>query len=114
MTRVKDDAELLKPITEAMEIHRPIALIHAVESGRNEFLLHFSEIDPMLDKPYAWGILMSDLLDHIAAAYVGHGYRTEREARDRILRAMKKENQLKEDDPSRGGQTGATLRPKAN
>lgn len=115
MTRVKDDDELRNRFTGGrVEIDRPVLIVHTVESGRNEFILNFSELDPMLDKAYAWGILLSDILDHAAAAYVGHGHRSERDVRDRIMRALKKENQLKEDDPTRGGQTGATLRPKAN
>jgi len=115
MSRVKDDPELLDEIGSGpKQIHRPIIVIHAHETGKQEYLLHLTELDKMMNDPRVWGIVLSDLVDHIASAYVQQTGRDERDIRETITRVMRDESRFKDKDPSRGRMRGATLMPKAN
>ena len=77
-----------------------------------QFRLNISEIDPMHSTPAVFGILLSDLLDHIAADYAGVSNRDERDIRVSILKIMRDEDRFKEKDPCRGSSRGVTIMPK--
>lgn len=119
MSRVKEDASLIEGIIpgEPTQIHRPVIVVHQVStpSGlKQQYLMHLTELDPMMTDPRVYGIILSDLVDHIAAGYAQNSDRDERDIRELLMRTLKDENRFKEKDPSRGKLIGATLRPKAN
>ena len=60
--------------------------------------------------PIIPGILLSDVLDHLAhALHQAIPERDERDIRSDILRVMKAEDHLKEKDSARGGMEGGLL-----
>ena len=116
MDRIKDDQTLKDTLNEHGQtfIHNPIIVVQTVEGGKQQYFIHPTNLDPMMNEPTLFGILLSDLVDHITAAYAPlHGGR-ERDLRDHIIKTLKRENQLKDEQPGRGSQRGAMIMPKSN
>ncbi len=95
------------------EIERPIIIVHKIEGGAVRFEISISEmLDPAnMIGPVIPGILLSDLLDHLAHAY--HQMvpdRAEQDIRADILKAMRDEDRFKKNDPSRSGMAGGLVR----
>jgi len=61
-----------------------------------------------------FGVVLSDLLDHIARAYHQATGRDERAIREAVLKVMRDEDRFKARDPSRGSMSGATVFPQRN
>jgi len=116
MNRVKDDDNLRHALHQhgPTPIHDPIIIVHGLEGNRQQYILHLENLDQMMQEPKLFGIVLSDLLDHIAAAYNRSNGRDERDIRDTIMRVMRDESRFKDKDPRRGNMLGATIRPKAN
>jgi hypothetical protein len=106
--------------TKAHNIERPIIIVHKIgDQGALRFVIDLAEmIRPETTigpgettvGPGAPGIILSDLLDHIAHAY--HQIvpdRDEREIRSDILKVMRDEDRFKEKDPSRSGMEGGLV-----
>lgn len=115
MDRVQNDDSLIPPDGQPPNfIERPIIIVHNIGGGRQGYILNLTELDPALNEPGAYGIVLSDLLDHIAAAYYRTTGRDERDIRAQIAKVMKDEDCFKEKDPSRGRMKGATIMPPKN
>jgi hypothetical protein len=104
--RVKGDPTL-RPKGGAKVLQRPVVIID--QSGREtyQFLIFPDSIDAHLTKPEVFGVLLSDLLDHIASTYSSLAGKDEAATRTRILQTMLDEDALKQSDPSRGNPKGA-------
>jgi hypothetical protein len=111
--RVQDDDSLIPPGGDPSGfIRNPIIIVHKIDDGSIRYLLSLGEIDEHLDDPRAVGILLSDLLDHLAAAYQTTTNRDQRDLRAAIFKVMRDEDRFKEKDPSRGTARGATIWPR--
>lgn len=113
MDRVTEDDDL-KEIAGRTILYRPIIIVEATEDGKQQYRLHLAELDQMMNKPKLYGIVLSDLLDHIAAAYHQISGRDARDVRYYILKTLRDEDRFKDKDPSRGRQRGATIMPPRN
>ena len=117
--RIKDDEDLKQLISAAgpIIIDEPVLVVHNVQTNGKkvqQYLLHLSTLDPLMQEPKLWGILLSDLCDHIADAYHRTTGRDVRDLRATIMKVMRDEDRFKQADPARGGQIGAMVLPKAN
>lgn len=110
MDRVRED-ESLKDEAGRIVLYRPIIIVEAAQAGKQQYRLHLTELDQMMNEPQLYGIILSDLLDHIAAAYARQSDRDQRDIRYEILKVMRDEDRFKDKDPSRGGLRGATIMP---
>jgi hypothetical protein len=91
-------------------VEKPIIIVHEVDGGKQQYLILPTILDPLLSKPTMFGIVLSDLLDHIAAAYAHIANADERALRDKIMRVMRDENRFKDEDPKRAsGRSNKTL-----
>lgn len=110
MDRVTED-DGLKDVHGQTIIYRPIIIIEHTDDAKCQYRLHLSELDPLMKEPKLYGIMLSDLLDHIAAAYSQLSARDPRDVRNEIFKVMRDEDRFKEKDPSRGAQRGTTIMP---
>jgi hypothetical protein len=86
----------------------PIILVHQKEEGIG-FAIDLANLDPTSNNPTLFGILLSDLLDHITHAYHLTTGRDERDIRASITKVMRDEDRFKEKDPGRCGMKGAMI-----
>lgn len=94
-------------------ITSPIIIVHA-KGDKQQYLIFPDQLDPMLNDPRIYGIILSDLLDHIATAYSQMTGRAQKDVRHQISSVMRKENRLKDENPARGDMVGKTILPKRN
>jgi Domain of unknown function (DUF5076) len=113
MNRVQEDDEL-KEAAGITIIYRPIIVIEQTDDNEQLYRLHLGEIDPLGNEPQLYGIILSDLLDHIAAAYHRTTGRDERDIRYDIMKVFKDEDRFKTNDPKRGGSRGTMQSPIVN
>jgi hypothetical protein len=110
--RVKDDPTLRpQDPTQDERISAPVIIVHKV-LGDYQFLIFPAEVDPPVTDPRAFGILISDIIDHIARCYYDVTGMDERLIREGILRIVRDEQRFKDKDPTRGHSRGTTLMPK--
>jgi hypothetical protein len=105
--RIRDDDTLERPTSGYVE--EPAIIVHRTDDGKFGYIIQPTIVDNLGNKPSLFGILMSDLLDHIAAAYKGISGRDERDIRAQIFKVMRDEDRFKEKDPTRGDQRGKTF-----
>ena len=111
--RVQDDDSLIPPGGDPSGFIRdPIIIVHKNDEGSIRYIISLGDTALGLDDPRAAGILLSDLLDHLAAAYQSTTSRDQRDLRAAILTVMRAEDRFKEKDPARGNPKGATLWPR--
>lgn len=110
MSRITED-ESLKDIQGRTILYRPIIIVEATDDGKQQYRLHLTELDPFLNAPTLFGILLSDLVDHISAAYATVSNRNERDLRAHIFKVMRDEDRFKEKNPSRGRARGTIIMP---
>ncbi len=108
--RIQED-ELLRELAEDNIVRRPIIIVD-VEGDKHRYRLFLAEVDQLTHQPKMFGIIMSDLLDHLAAAYRYATGRDERDIRQEILRVMKDEDRFKAKEPDRGKLRGLSVGPK--
>jgi hypothetical protein len=114
MNRIKDDDSVLKGIEPgAHYIEQPIVVVHMI-AGNLRFILSINELDETASDPRVFGILISDMIDNIAAAYRHQTGWDEDEIRRKIMKAVVDENRFKEEDKDRVQMRGATIFPKRN
>lgn len=111
--RIKHDPTLSMP-QDGQRIDRPVIIVHQVAGNRTQYLVFLQEIDPSLSDPRAAGIILSDLVDHIARGYHDVTGNDERLIRESIYKVMRDEERFKQRDPARGGSTGRTEIPRRN
>jgi Domain of unknown function (DUF5076) len=108
--RVKEEASILKDHLGRTIIYRPIIIVEKLKTDDGHVIfLHPREIDPACNDPTMFGILLSDLLYHIAAAYHRLTGRDERDVRSQLLKTLRDEDRFKDKDPSRGDMVGAVF-----
>jgi hypothetical protein len=111
--RIQDDDSLIPPGGEMSGFFRnPIIIVHQIEDGSLRYVISLGPIDENLDDPRVAGVLLSDLLDHLAASYKGTTGRDQRDLRAAIFKVMRDEDRFKEKDPSRWAARGATVWPR--
>jgi hypothetical protein len=88
-------------MSERIEIHNPI-FIAELEGDYNKFII------PGPHDPILYGVAISDLLDHLAAAVHDMTGRDSRDIREQILKVMRDEDRFKEKDPTRAEMTRRT------
>jgi hypothetical protein len=110
--RVKEDDNL--NAAGRTILFRPIIIVEALDENRQQYRLHLDELDRMMTQPKLYGIILSDLLDHIAAAYARQTGRDQRDVRYEILKVLRDEDRFKDKDPTRGGLRGKTIMPPRN
>ena len=94
------------------EIERPVITVDKIgNDGTSRFMINIAEMKNPdgMHGPVIPGIMLSDLLDHIAHAYHEVTGRDERDIRADILKAMKNEDRFKEKDPTRSGMRGGLV-----
>lgn len=111
--RVKDDPTIEDPGDQRF-LERPVIIVEAMENGSQRYIVCPEEIDPEMNQPQIFGIVLSDLVDHIASTYRSLAGQDEEELRKAILKVMRDEDRLKDADPSRGQPRGAAVTPKKN
>jgi Domain of unknown function (DUF5076) len=111
MTNRVEEDDNLKDIGGRTIIFRPIIIVEAIDGNRQQYRLHTSELDPLGNEPKLFGIVLSDLLDHIAAAYHRSTGRDERDVRYDILKVLRDEDRFKSNDPGRAKLRGTTIMP---
>lgn len=111
--RVQED-ESLKDIAGNTILFRPVIIVEAIEGNRLQYRLHLTELDQMMTEPKLYGIVLSDLLDHLAAAYHRQSGHDQRDIRYEILKVLRDEDRFKAKDPARGGLRGFTIMPPKN
>lgn len=92
-------------------LYRPVIIVEQTEDSKQLYRLHLTELDPMGNTPELFGIVISDLLDHLAQAYHQSTGRDPRDIRYKILKVMRDEDRFKEKDPTRGNLAGMMIRP---
>jgi hypothetical protein len=110
--RIKQDKSLAEHVTGRIEIHRPVVVIDMDDDGRYLYRLHISEADPQTNNPIIFGIILSDLVDHLAMAYHDLTGRDVRDVRAQLFKVMRDEERFKQKNPSRGEPRGITVMPK--
>src|SRR5882762_10632029 len=95
-------------------IYRPIVMIEALDGDRQQYRVHLSEIDETANDPRVFGIILSDLVDHIAQAYHHATGRDLIDVRAQIVKVFKDEDRFKEKEPGRAKITGSLNRGRAN
>ena len=111
--RVQDDDSLIPPGGDPSGFFRnPLIIVHQIEDGSLRYVISLGPIDKTMDDPRVAGVLLSDLLDHLAAAYQATTGRDQRDVRAAIVKVMRDEDGFKEKDPTRGNPKGATVWPR--
>jgi len=106
------DEQRLRDEADRIILYHPIIIVERTDDDKQLFRLHITELDPMANDPIKFGIIMSDLIDHLAAAYHDTTGRDLRDIRAQIVKVMRDEDRFKEKDPKRGQLTGITIMPK--
>lgn len=83
-------------------IHQPMLIIEKSGDGKYQYRVFLTEEDPR-----SYGIILSDLADHITKAICQFTGRDPRDVREGLLKVMRDEDRFKSKDPSRGGLTGS-------
>jgi hypothetical protein len=104
----------LKDIADKRIVHRPIIIVEALEGEQQQYFLCLEELDSMLNEPRLFGIMVSDLIDHIAGAYHQVSGRDVRDIRRDIVKTLRDEDRFKENDPSRVQNHGVITTPRGN
>lgn len=94
-------------------LYRPVIIVEQTEDNKQLYRLHLTELDQMVNTPKLFGIVLSDLIDHLARAYADSTGRDVRDIRYEIVKVMRDEDRFKEKDPSRGNLSGVTIKPRA-
>lgn len=110
MSRVIDDPMMIPHDGSLPAINEPIAIVHKIDGGEG-YIVMLPTLDPNMNDPRRFGIMLSDLLDHIAAAYQHVTGRDQRDIRDYIAKVMRDEDRFKAKDPKRAEMRGATKWP---
>jgi len=112
--RVREDPSLIPP-DGGMAINRPIIVVHKLESGQEGYIIDLSALDQNMDDPRPFGVVLSDLLDQIAAAYSRVTGADQGVLRKHLKKVMRDEDRFKARDPSRYAMSrGATIFPVKN
>ena len=107
--RIRDDDALERPTSGY--IREPVIIVFKPDDGSNsiQYIIDISAVDEQTADPRIFGILMSDLLDHIANAYRSITGRDTRDIRQHIFKVMRDEERFKEKDPTRANARGKTF-----
>jgi hypothetical protein len=113
--RIRDDDSLVPPGGEMPGFfEEPAIVVHKVEGGKVGFAICTAVFDERMDTPAVYGIIISDLIDHLAASYASTTGRDAKDVRAQLHKVVRDEERFKEKDPARGRGRGATIFPKRN
>jgi hypothetical protein len=99
----KDEAE--KIMSE--EVTNPLLIVFQGEDGLYRFIVR---PDLTVELPIVHlGIVLSDLLDHVAAVLAAINHEHPNTIHAELLNVMRKEDQLKRENPDRGNLKGMTV-----
>lgn len=93
---------------EPTVISRPLIIVEATERGTQKYHVFLSHLDQFGSDTRAFGIILSDLADHIAMAYHQSTGRDVKDIKAELVKIMRDEDRFKERDPKRGNLTGHT------
>ena len=111
--RIKDDDSLAPPGGEMPGFFEdPAIVVHKVEDGKVGFAICTQVFDAGMDQPTIYGIIISDLIDHLAASYAATTGRDAKDVRAHLHKVVRDEERFKEKDPTRGRGRGATIFPR--
>lgn len=110
MAPVRQDDSLRPPA----DIDRPFIIVNKNDEGGEGYLVDITRLDPLGNEPRRFGVILSDLIDHIAFAYSGILARDQCDIRAHIVKVMRDEDRFKEKDPTRGKMSGTTITPSKN
>lgn len=102
--------ESLKDHLDRTIIYRPVIIVERIEDQKLIYRLHLTEVDEMANDPRVFGIVLSDLVDHLARAYHDSTGRDARDVRAEIIKIMHDEDRFKEKDPTRCNLRGITIK----
>ena len=94
---------------EPTVIYRPILIVENTEGGKQLYRINLAELDQLAHSPKVFGIMLSDLTDHVAAAYADATGRDARDVRAEVVRTFRDEDRFKEKEPGRGRIRGVTV-----
>jgi len=115
MSRVTEDPTITPDNVDGPRyIRSPILIVEGNGGGGYSLTLAPDQLDTTLTEPRLFGIMLSDLVDHIAAAYAQIVNRDERDIREALMKTMRDEDRFKQKDPSRGNMRGCTIKPRGN
>lgn len=93
---------------EVTVISRPLIIVEQTERNTQQYRVFLSEMGHLGSDPREFGIILSDLADHIARAYHNISGRDVKDIRAQLIKVMRDEDRFKEKDPKRGNLTGHT------
>ncbi len=115
MGRIKDDDSLKDMMPdEGMNVITDPILIVSAHGNNQRYMINVSALDPMAHEPKLFGILLSDLVDHIAASYAQTTQRHEADIRATLIKTLRDEDRFKTKDPGRARQRGYQHKPVTN
>lgn len=103
--RIKED-ESIKEGLDLDTVHHPLLIIEVNPDGRHQIRINLNAVPR---DPRAFGVLMSDTIDHLASAYQRIADRDPHEVRAAIYSILISEEKLKQKDPSRGNLRATTV-----
>jgi hypothetical protein len=107
-SRIKEDPNL-RQLGESRVIVDPIIIVEACGGG-TRFRLFPDTLKGEVNCPVGFGIILSDLIDHIAKHYSTRTGCDESFARTCLMEVLNGEDRLKDQNPGRGKQVGHTFR----
>lgn len=108
--RIKEDKSILPKAGEPADLGQPFLILGKMP-GEDNFRIGFAVegMDPSASTPEIYGIVLSDVVDQIAAAYHAFNGSDPGEVRATIHRVIRDEEEMKRKDPRRGRGRGATI-----
>jgi hypothetical protein len=106
MTNIKHDPSL-KDDFEPRLLVDPLVIVEWTDDDRYRITLSPERMNERANSSVGWGILVSDLIDHIAHIGAQLSGRDARDVRAAIMKVVRDEDRFKKKDPDRGQMTGA-------
>ena len=78
----------------------PVLVVGCDEDGVC-VLLYPKALDPAMNSPVVFGVILSDVIDHIGKYFSAMTGRDERDVRKTVMKVLRDENRFKEKDPKR-------------
>jgi hypothetical protein len=106
MTNIKHDPNLKEDFKPRLLVD-PLIIVEQTDDGSHRIIISPERMNEKENNAAGWGVLMSDLIDHIAHMGATLSGRDARDVRAAIVKVMRDEDRFKEKDPNRGQLTGA-------
>ena len=103
MTRFTEDSTLVEQIPN---LPTDVIILMSGTDKSATTIVNPTQLDPFLSKPTIYGVVVSDIIDHIAAAYAQLTGADMVALSEAILATARREHKFKKDDPSRSQMRG--------